>query len=295
MTAGHRAGFVAIVGRPNVGKSTLLNRLVGTKISIVSRRAQTTRHRILGIVSGPDAQLLLVDTPGYQTAHGGALNRLMNRSVIASLQDVDVIVLVVDAGRLTPEDARVVELLPRGTPVVLAVNKIDRLKDRAVLLPLIDRARNLYNFSAIVPISAQEGTQLGDLVEAVKQHLPQGPALYETDMLTDRPERFLAAELLREKLFHALGEELPYAATVVIDRFEHEGSLRRIHASIIVAKPGHKAIVIGSRGETLKAMATRARKDMERLFGGKVFLEVWVRVRRGWSDDARALHSLGYD
>jgi GTPase len=295
MTTGHRAGFVAIVGRPNVGKSTLLNRLVGTKISIVSRRAQTTRHRILGIVSEPDAQLLLVDTPGYQTAHGGALNRLMNRSVIASLQDVDVIVLVVDAGRLTPEDARVVELLPKGTPVVLAVNKIDRLKDRAVLLPLIDRARSLYNFSAIVPISAQEGTQLGDLVEAVKQHLPQGPALYETDMLTDRPERFLAAELLREKLFHALGEELPYAATVIIDRFEHEGSLRRIHASIVVDKPGHKAIVIGSRGETLKAMATRARKDMERLFGGKVFLEVWVRVRRGWSDDARALHSLGYD
>jgi GTPase len=295
MTAGHRAGFVAIVGRPNVGKSTLLNRLVGTKISIVSRRAQTTRHRILGIVSEPDAQLLLVDTPGYQTAHGGALNRLMNRSVIASLQDVDVIVLVVDAGRLKQEDARVVELLPKGTPVVLAVNKIDRLKDRAVLLPLIDRTRSLYNFSAIVPISAQEGTQLGDLVEAVKQHLPQGPALYETDMLTDRPERFLAAELLREKLFHALGEELPYAATVIIDRFEHEGSLRRIHASIVVDKPGHKAIVIGSRGETLKAMATRARKDMERLFGGKVFLEVWVRVRRGWSDDARALHSLGYD
>ncbi|HUF21101.1 MAG TPA: GTPase Era [Burkholderiales bacterium] len=295
MRAGHRAGFVAIVGRPNVGKSTLLNRLVGTKISIVSRRAQTTRHRILGIVSVPDAQMLLVDTPGYQTAHGGALNRLMNRSVIASLQDVDVIVLVVDAGRLTQEDARVVELLPESTPVVLAVNRIDRLKDRAVLLPLIDRARSLYHFSAIVPISAQEGTQLGDLVEAVKQHLPQGPALYETDMLTDRPERFLAAELLREKLFHALGEELPYAATVVIDRFEHEGSLRRIHASIIVDKPGHKSIVIGSRGETLKAMATRARKDMERLFGGKVFLEVWVRVRRGWSDDVRALHSLGYD
>ena len=239
--------------------------------------------------------MLLVDTPGYQTAHRGTLNRLMNRSVIASLQDVDVIVLVIDAARLTQEDTRVIEMLPKSSPVVLAVNRIDRLKDRAVLLPLIDRARSLHPFSAIVPISAQEGTQLGDLVEAVKKHLPQGPALYEADMLTDRPERFLAAELLREKLFHALGEELPYAATVVIDRFEHEGSLRRIHASIIVDKPGHKSIVIGSRGETLKAMATRARKDMERLFGGKVFLEVWVRVRRGWSDDVRTLHSLGYD
>ncbi|MEX0958433.1 MAG: GTPase Era [Burkholderiales bacterium] len=295
MTATHRAGYVAIVGRPNVGKSTLLNRLVGMKISIVSRRAQTTRHRILGIVDEPDAQLLLVDTPGYQIAQGGALNRLMNRSVIASLQDVDVVVLVVEAGKLTPQDMQVVKLLPKGKPVVLAVNKIDRLKDPAALLPLIDRARGLYDFSDIVPISAQDGTQLHHLVKAVKQYLPEGPALYDPETVTDRSERFLAAELLREKLFHALGEELPYAATVMIDRFELEGSLRRIHASIVVDKPGHKAIVIGSRGEALKAIASRARKDMEQLFGGKVFLEVWVRVRRGWSDDVKALHSLGYD
>lgn len=295
MTGTHRAGYVAIVGRPNVGKSTLLNRLVGTKISIVSRRAQTTRHRILGIVDEPDAQLLLVDTPGYQIAQGGALNRLMNRSVITSLQDVDVIVLVVEAGRLTPQDMQVVKLLPRGKPVVLAVNKIDRLKNPATLLPLIDQARGIGDFIAIVPISAQDGTQLHHLMNAVKQCLPEGPALYDPETVTDRSERFLAAELLREKLFHALGEELPYAATVTIDRFEQEGSLRRIHASIVVDKPGQKAIVIGSRGETLKSIASRARKDMEQLFGGKVFLEVWVRVRRGWSDDVKALHSLGYD
>lgn len=295
MSTAHRAGYVAIVGRPNVGKSTLLNRLVGAKISIVSRRPQTTRHRILGIVNDADAQILLVDTPGYQTEHGGALNRLMNRAVTSSLKEVDVVVLMIEAGGLSAQDRKVIALLPRSVPVVLAINKTDRLADRSALLPLIDRAKDLHAFSDIVPISAQKGNQVAELVEAVKRHLPEGPALYESDSITDRTERFLAAELLREKLFHALGEELPYAATVVIDRFEQEGPLRRIHATVVVDKPSHKAIVIGTRGEKLKSIATRARLDMERLFGGKVFLEVWVRVRRGWAENTRALRSLGYE
>ncbi len=294
MTA-HRTGHIAITGRPNVGKSTLLNRLVGMKISIVSRRPQTTRHRILGIVSRPDAQLIFVDTPGFQTQHGGALNRLMNRAVLRSLETVDAIVPVVEGVRLTPQDRHVIELLPVTVPVLLAINKIDRLRDRKLLLPFIDEARRLFPFREIVPLSAQTGVGVAELVEALKPLLPAGPPLYEPDAVTDRSERFMAAELLREKLFHALGEELPYDTTVVIDRFEEEGRLRRINASIIVDKNSQKAIVIGAGGEKLKSIATHARRDMERLFGGRVHLEVWVRVKRGWSEDARTLRALGYE
>ena len=294
MTA-HRTGHVAIIGRPNVGKSTLLNRLVGMKISIVSRHPQTTRHRILGIVSEPDAQLIFVDTPGFQTRHGGALNRMMNRTVLQSLEGVDAIVLMVEGVRLTPQDRDVIGLLPATMPVLLAINKIDRLKDRKSMLPFIDEARRLFPFREIVPMSAKTGAQVTELVAALKPLLPEGPPLYEPDAVTDRSERFLAAELLREKLFHALGEELPYGTTVVIDRFEEEGRLRRINASVIVDKDSQKAIVIGTGGEKLKSIATRARRDMEQLFGGRVFLEVWVRVKRGWSADARTLRSLGYE
>src|SRR5581483_11020758 len=294
MTA-HRTGHIAITGRPNVGKSTLLNRLVGMKISIVSRRPQTTRHRILGIVSRPDAQLIFVDTPGFQTQHGGALNRLMNRAVLRSLETVDAIVPVVEGVRLTPQDRHVIELLPVTVPVLLAINKIDRLRDRKLLLPFIDEARRLFPFREIVPLSAHTGVGVAELVEALKPLLPAGPSLYEPDAVTDRSERFLAAELLREKLFHALGEELPYDTTVVIDRFEEEGRLRRINASIIVDKNSQKAIVIGAGGEKLKSIATHARRDMERLFGGRVHLEVWVRVKRGWAEDARTLRALGYE
>ncbi len=294
MTA-HRTGHIAITGRPNVGKSTLLNRLVGMKISIVSRWPQTTRHRILGIVSRPDAQLIFVDTPGFQTQHGGALNRLMNRAVLRSLETVDAIVPVVEGVRLTPQDRHVIELLPVTVPVLLAINKIDRLRDRKLLLPFIDEARRLFPFREIVPLSAQTGVGVAELVEALKPLLLAGPPLYEPDAVTDRSERFLAAELLREKLFHALGEELPYDTTVVIDRFEEEGRLRRINASIIVDKNSQKAIVIGAGGEKLKSIATHARRDMERLFGGRVHLEVWVRVKRGWSEDARTLRALGYE
>jgi GTP-binding protein Era len=291
----HRSGYVAIVGRPNVGKSTLLNRLVGTNVSITSRRPQTTRHRITGIVSEPDVQLVLVDTPGFQTAHGGALNKLMNRVVTDSMEGVDAVLFVVESGRFGADDRKVLSLLPQQIPVVLVINKIDRTKDKSRLLPFIARVSTAFDFAQVVPVSAAKGTQVGRLLNAVKPYLPEGPAQYGEDEVTDRPERFLAAELLREKLFRLLGEELPYAATVVVEKFETETGLRRIHAAIVVDKPNHKAMVIGKGGAKLKDIATQARVDMEKLFGGKVFLEVWVKVKGGWADSLKALKNLGYE
>jgi len=294
-TAVHRSGYVAIVGRPNVGKSTLLNHLVGMKVSITSRRPQTTRHRIAGIVSGPEAQLVLVDTPGFQTAHGGALNKLMNRVVTDSLQGVDAVLFVIEAGTFGADDRKVLALLPKRIPVLLVINKIDRAKDKRRLLPFIAKVSTAFDFAEVVPVSAVKGTQVARLLDAVKPYLPDGPALYREDEVTDRPERFLAAELLREKLFRLLGEELPYAATVVIEKFESEAGLRRIHAAIVVDKPNHKAMVIGKGGSKLKDIATQARLDMEKLFGGKVFLEVWVMVKSGWAESVKALKNLGYE
>jgi len=290
----HRTGCVAIVGRPNVGKSTLLNRLVGMKVSITSRRPQTTRHRITGIVSEPDAQLVLVDTPGFQTVHGGALNKLMNRVVTVSLEGVDVVLFVVEAGTFAADDRTVLALLPKRIPVVLVINKIDRAKDKRRLLPFIARVSSEFDFAQVVPVSAAKGTQVDRLLVAVKPYLPEGPVMYGEDEVTDRPERFLAAELLREKLFRLLGEELPYAATVIVEKFETEGGLRRIHAAIVVDKPNHKAMIIGKGGAKLKDIATQARLDMEKLFGGKVFLEVWVKVNTGWAGSLKALKNLGY-
>ncbi len=301
MENGFRTGLVAIVGRPNVGKSTLLNRLVGQKISITSRRPQTTRHRVLGIVTRPDAQFIFVDTPGLQARHGSQLNRLMNRTAEEALATVDAIVLVVEALRFGPEDKRVLEQLPAGAKVVLAINKVDRLDRYPQLLPFVDQLSRAHPFEAIVPVSAKTGRQTAELLDEVRKLLPQAPALYGEDEITDRNERFLAAELIREKLFRLLGEEVPYATAVEIERFEHshEGSeaagLRRIHAAILVDKPGQKAIVIGKGGSKLKEIATQARLDMEKLFGGKVFLEVWVKVKGGWMDDAAILKRLGYD
>jgi GTP-binding protein Era len=293
--ASFRVGYVTLAGRPNVGKSTLLNRLVGMKVSIVSRRPQTTRHRILGILTEPDAQFVFVDTPGFQTQHGSALNRLMNRTLRQSLKDVDVVVLVLEATGIRHEDRKILGLIPEGLPVVLAINKTDLLQDRKALLPLIEEASRLRSFAAIVPVSAERGSQVPELVQALKPLLPEGDPAFDTDAVTDRSERFLAAELIREKLFNTLGAELPYSTTVTIDTFEEEGSLRRIRASILVDKDSQKAIVIGAGGAKLKTIGTRARKDMEALFGGKVHLELWVRVKRGWADDARALKTLGYE
>jgi GTP-binding protein Era len=290
-----KSGFIAIVGRPNVGKSTLLNRLIGEKISIVSNKAQTTRHRITGILTRPGAQFVFVDTPGFQTRRAGALNRTMNRGVNAALAEVDVVVLVVEAGRFTGGDEAVVRLLPRDRPVVLAVNKIDRLEEKAALLPMLDRLRQVFPFAALVPVSAARGSQLEDLLAELRERLPREGFLFAEDEMTDRGEGFLAAEFLREKIFRLLGDELPYASTARIEKFEREGALRRISAAILVDRPAHKGIVIGKGGQMLKRIASEARQDMERLFGGKVFLEVFVQVRSGWSDDERLLRSLGHE
>lgn len=290
-----RCGHLAIVGRPNVGKSTLLNRLVGQKISIVSRKAQTTRHRITGVLTRPGQQFIFVDTPGFQIRHKNALNRLMNRGVSQALHDVDVILLVIEAGRYTEDDKRILAMIPEGKKVLLVINKIDRLADKQRLLPFIAEMAKAFPFEEIVPVCAANGTGGEDLLDAAGRYLPESAPLFGEDDLTDRSERFLAAEFLREKLFRRLGEELPYGMTVEIERFEQEGALRRIHAAIIVDRPAHKAIVIGKGGEQLKAIASDARRDLEKLFDGKVFLEVWVKVKGGWADDERALKSLGYE
>lgn len=290
-----KSGTIAIVGRPNVGKSTLLNHLIGEKISIVSRKAQTTRHRIMGILTRPDAQFVFVDTPGFQTKHTNALNRAMNRGVTQALADVDVVIFVLDADHFDDRDKAVVKLLPPDRPVILAVNKIDQIKDKAKLLPLLDTLAKAYPYSAIVPVSAAKGSQLDALLAEVRKHLPNDELMYGEDEITDKSERFLAAEYIREKLFRMIGDELPYAATVEIEKFELDGALRRISAAIVVDRQAHKGIVIGKGGETLKRIATEARQDMERLFDGKVFLEVFVKVKSGWADDERLLKSLGYE
>lgn len=290
-----KSGYIAIVGRPNVGKSTLLNRLIGQKISIVSRKAQTTRHRIMGILTQPDAQYVFVDTPGFQTQHGNALNRAMNRGVTQALADVDVVIFMIEAGRFDARDQAVLQLLPADRPVILVLNKIDQLKDKSQLLPIIAGLAGQGNFSAIIPLSAAKGKQLDLLLTETRKHLPHDELLFGEDEITDKSEKFIAAEYIREKLFRLIGDELPYAATVEIEKFEMDGALRRISAAIVVDRAGHKAIVIGKGGETLKRIASEARQDMERLFDGKVFLEVFVKVKSGWADDERLLKSLGYE
>lgn len=292
---GFRTGFVAIVGRPNVGKSTLLNRLIGQKISIVSRKAQTTRHRVIGILTEQDAQFAFVDTPGFQTRHRNALNRTMNRAVTRALAEVDVVFLVVEAGRFGDDDRKVVDVIPDHAKVVLVINKVDRMSDKTQLLPFIARMSEIRPFSEIVPLSAEKGTNVAELVAAAKQLLPPGAPMFDAEDITDRSERFLASEFLREKLFRLLGDELPYGMTVEIEKFETEGRLRRIHAAVIVDRASHKGIVIGKGGEQLKRISSEARVELEKLFDAKIYLEVWVKVRSGWADDERALKSLGYE
>jgi GTP-binding protein Era len=290
-----RAGYLAIVGCPNVGKSTLMNRLVGAPLSITSRKAQTTRHRIHGILTTEDRQYVFVDTPGFQTRHRTALNRAMNRSLNAALADVDAILFVIEGTRWRPEDASILERLPAGKPVILVINKVDRLADKTALLPFLAAAGARHPFAELVPVSAERGDNLDALLAAAGRHLPVAPPIFGPDELTDRSERFLAAEILREKLFRNLGEELPYGIAVEIEKYEEAAGVRRIHAAVIVDKEAHKAMVIGQGGARLKRMASDARQDMEKLFGGKVWLETWVKVKRGWADDARALKSLGYE
>ncbi|HCA26586.1 MAG TPA: GTPase Era [Betaproteobacteria bacterium] len=290
-----RAGYIAIVGRPNVGKSTLLNHLIGEKISITSRKAQTTRHRIVGIRTDEGAQYIFVDTPGFQLHHRNVLNRVMNQSVTQALADVDVVLFVVEACRFDDKDAQVAKLLPQDRPLILVMNKIDQVEDKRRLLPFIQQLSARFSFSAIVPVSAEKEQQLPELLEEIRQKLPEGAPLFEEDAITDRSARFLAAEIVREKVFRLLGEEVPYGIAVEIEQFTVEGKMHRIQAAIIADKPGQKAIIIGQRGEKIKRIGSDARKEMERLFDGKVYLELWVKVRSGWADSARAVKSLGYE
>ena len=290
-----RAGHVAIVGRPNVGKSTLLNRLIGHRLSITSRKPQTTRHRLVGIVNALDAQIAFVDTPGFQSGRTNALGTAMNRTVTRALNDVDAVILVIVAGKFDAEDELIARFLPKAVPLIVAVNKVDQLKDRSALLPFLARLGERLSARSIVPVSAQRGYQLAALVREIVAVLPSQAPLYPEDQLTDRDERFFAAEFIREKIFRLLGDELPYASAVVIDKFEHTPKLRRIHATVLVDKPSHRGIVLGENGERMKAIASSARKDMEHLFDSKVYLQVWVKVRRGWADDTAQLQRFGYE
>jgi len=289
-----RSGQIAIVGRPNVGKSTLLNQLIGQKISITARKPQTTRHSIRGVASGPGRQMIFVDTPGFQSSVVNALGSTMNRTVTQMLAEADVTILVLVAGRPAAEDESIIRKLPPGKPLIVVLNKVDRVRDRSLLLPQIERLSARLDARAFVPVSAQSGYQLDLLVQEIEKALPHGEPIFPEDQLTDRDERFFAAEFIREKLFRALGDELPYTTTVVIDRFEELKQLRRIHATILVDKPSHKAIVIGDGGTRLKAIASSARRELEVLFSSKVYLQIWVKVRRGWSDNQTELKRLGY-
>ena len=293
---GYRCGYVAIVGRPNVGKSTLLNHLLGQKISITSSKPQTTRHRILGIVTHPDAQVIYVDTPGVHEKAKRAMNRYMNRVAVASLQDVDLILFVVEGLRWEREDEAVLERLRDvKTPVILVVNKVDKITDKRQLLPHLEELAGKGEFAEVIPISAMRGTDVAHLESVVKPYLPEHPPVFPPDQLTDRSERFLAAEIVREKLMRALGQELPYALTVEIERFSPgENGVTEIAAIIWVERPNHKGIVIGKGGRLLKKVGEQARKDLEQLLGCRVFLQLWVKVKEGWSDDERILRSLGY-
>ncbi len=289
-----RCGHVAIVGRPSVGKSTLLNALLGQKLSITSNKPQTTRHRITGILTEPRAQFIFVDTPGFQTLHRSRLNERLNHAVRQALVEVDVALLVLDAALVNKADREVIGLLAGDVRAVAAINKIDLVKDKSALLPYLADVAQLHPFTAIVPVSAKKGTQLAALKTEIAKALPQSDRLYPVDDLTDRDERFLAAEFIREKIFRLLGEEVPYATTVGIDSFALEGDLRRIHATVYVAKTGQRGMLLGENGARMKAIASQARADMERLFGGRVFLEVWVKVKPKWAESEMSLTQFGY-
>jgi len=289
-------GYIALVGRPNVGKSTLLNCILKQKVSITSRKPQTTRHSILGIDSYDDYQYIYVDTPGIHQGSKKAMNRMMNKTANSVLRDVDVVVFLVDGMHWEEEDEYVLRsIIQAGTPCILAVNKVDKIDDKMQLLPWIDDISKRHEFAAIIPISARTGTQVDELQQKLQAFLPEGPHLFDDDQITDRSTRFMCAELLREKIFRRCGQEIPYATTVDIESYKDEGTLVRVHALILVDKESHKRIIIGDNGQKLKEMATSARLDMEKLLDKKVFLQCWCKVKSGWSDDERMLKQLGYD
>jgi GTP-binding protein Era len=291
----YRCGYIAIIGRPNVGKSTLMNALIGAKISITSRKAQTTRHRITGIQTIDNTQFVYVDTPGFQTRHSNALNKTLNRTVTNTLTASDVILYVVEAGTFTGADKEVMDLLPKNVPAILVINKSDRVKDKAALMPFAQKLAAQHDFNAVVPVSAQQSFQLDNLQQEITKLLPNNPPMFDADDITDRSETFLASEIVREKLFRFVGDELPYTSTVMIEKFEQEGDLRRIFAAILVERDTHKAMVIGNKGARLKEISTQSRLDMERLFGGPVYLEIFVKVKSGWADNEIGLRAYGYE
>lgn len=290
-----KVGQIAIVGRPNVGKSTLVNHMIGQKVSIVSDKPQTTRQRVRGVLTTETAQFVFVDTPGFQTKYKSALNSTMNRYVTQAFADVDVIVLVVEAMKWSAEDDAVLALFPESPNTLLAINKVDKLEDKTLLHGYLEMVSKKRNFAAFVPVSAQKGTQLKNLLGEIESRLPEGELLFEADALTDRNEKFLASELIREKVFRQLGDEIPYGCTVIIEKFEQEGNLRRIFASILVDNENHKPMLIGKSGERMKKIATAAREDMQTLFNGPIYLEVFVKVRSGWANSQESLRRLGYE
>ena len=290
-----RCGYIAIVGRPNVGKSTLMNELIGAKVSITSRKAQTTRHRIMGIQTDEDAQFIYIDTPGFQTRYNNALNKNLNRTVRDTLSSADVILFVVDAGVYGPADQQVLDLVPENVPTILVINKTDRVKEKVELIPFAERIAGLHPFAAIVPVSARQRFQLNQLEEEIRHLLPENPPLFSPEDVTDRSERFMAAEIIREKIFRYTGDELPYTSTVVIEQFERKEKICRVFAAVLVEREAHKAMIIGHKGEKLKEISTEARLDMEKMFGVPVYLEIWVKVKSGWADNEAGLRAYGYE
>lgn len=290
-----RSGYIAIVGRPNVGKSTLMNELIGAKVSITSRKAQTTRHRIMGIQTDEDTQFIYIDTPGFQTRYNNALNKTLNKTVTNTLTSADVILFVVDADVFGQADQQVLDLIPKKVPTILVINKTDKVKDKKDLIPFAEKMAALRDFAAIVPVSARQRFQLDRLENEIRHFLPENPPMFDPEDVTDRSERFMAAEIIREKIFHYTGDELPYTSTVVIEQFERKEKICRVFAAVLVERDAHKAMIIGHKGEKLKEISTEARLDMEKMFGVPVYLEIWVKVKSGWADNEAGLRAYGYD
>ena len=290
-----KTGFIAVVGRPNVGKSTLTNALIGSKISIVSRKAQTTRHRIHGVLTRGREQFVFVDTPGFQTRHGGAMNRMMNRVVTQALADVDVVLHVVEAGKWSVGDDNIVPLLPSSKKCILVISKVDTLKNKNEMFDFVGKIMSKFSYDAVVPLSAVKKIQLDTLLDEISRRLPEGEPMFEEDALTDRSIRFIAAELIREKIFRLVGDELPYACTVMIEKWEEDESGAHISACVVVERESHKPILLGAKGMHMKRIASEARQDIRELLDKPVFLEVYIKVRKGWSDKESALRDLGYE